>query len=392
MQLAVIIAEYNPFHNGHAHHIAYTKAAGATHIAVVMSGNFVQRGGPAFLEKRVRAKAALASGADLILELPLPYAMSAAEHFAYGGVALANALGCAKWLSFGCETADLELFDRAVQFLDTPQLAEALTVPLQQGLTFAAARDTALRKLGQPALADLLRHPNNTLAVAYLQQLKNQAANLQPLPVPRKGADHDSTAAVQAMASASLLRQMKAWEDRIPYMPQKAFEICSGALEIDPVRLEGAVLARLRTLQESDFSALPDCSEGIENRFYHAVRKGRSIQEILELAKTKRYTMARLRRLLYSAFIGIEKGLCQAPPPYLRILGANAGGLEVLSQMKHTAKLPISHSLLQLQRQGTTAEAFALLEARAADLYQSCLTKPGPCGLDYTDGPIWMKA
>ena len=332
VKIAVIIAEYNPFHNGHAYHIEQTRAAGATHIAVVMSGSFVQRGEPAFLPKRVRAKAALLGGADLVLELPAAFACAPAERFAQGAVALAQGLGCAAMLSFGSENGSTAALEQVVQALAHPQLGAALEPFLAQGMPFAAARGQALRRLGLAEAAQVLENPNDTLAVEYLRALQAQGGSLELLAVRRQGVGHHGGSS-GGFASASYLRSLPKQQALGQWVPKAAAELYQQAWEqgqhIDPVRLDSAVLAVLRSLPRERFAALPDLSEGLEHRLYTAVRQACSLEEIAALAKSRRYAHARLRRLVYSAFLGLPQ--TPALPPYLRLLGANPKGQEILA-------------------------------------------------------------
>ena len=376
MRIAVIIAEYNPFHNGHAYHIAQTRKNGATHIAVVMSGNFVQRGEPAFLEKHVRARAALSGGADLVLELPLAFACAPAQRFGLGAVYVAEKMGCVDMLSFGSESGDTARLEQAAAVLDTPQF-----------------RETLARELGRSGFAGLTASPNDTLALEYLRALRQLGSKIRPMAVQRAFVEHDAEEAAGGFASASRLRALAQPEKIAAYVPEAAAQLYRAELEAghtpDPQRLDAAVLGVLRRQQREEFSRLPDLSEGIENRFWNAMRSGSSMEEILTLAKTKRYPHARLRRMMMHAFLGITQEMAEELPAYLRVLGANERGREILSVMAGTASLPVSASLAELERSGPTAANQARLEALSTDLYQGILRCPGPCATDYTAPAIW---
>ena len=186
--VAGIVAEYNPFHNGHAHLIEAARAAGATHIVAVMSGSFVQRGGPACAPKTVRANAAVACGADLVLELPLPYAMATAERFAAGAVGILGGLGCVDVLAFGSECGDIDLLAKAAGAVLAPYCGEYTKNLLDTGVTYARARQKAVEELYGPEVAEVLSSPNNTLAVEYLKQISLQELRIAPFTIPRAGA------------------------------------------------------------------------------------------------------------------------------------------------------------------------------------------------------------
>ena len=210
MTVTAIIAEYNPFHNGHQRLARAAREAGGegSGVVAVLSGNWLQRGEPALLPKGERVQAALLSGVDLVVELPLPYAAATAERFAYGGVALAEALGCVDRLAFGCEAGELLPLEQCAAALLDPGVDAAIREGLGEGLSYAAVRQRAVAAcLGEEAAAPLSR-PNDTLAVQYLYELKRRGSAIQPLPVLRQGAGHHSDAAdeVTSTASASWIR------------------------------------------------------------------------------------------------------------------------------------------------------------------------------------------
>ena len=194
MKAAGIVAEYDPFHKGHAYHIEQTRLAGATHIAAVMSGNFVQRGEPAIMLKHARAKAALAGGVDLVLELPLPWAIAGARTFAFGAVSLLNALGCAELLSFGSESGDAAALEETLEALSGDNLNDLVRAKQKNGLSYASAREKAVRELFGEGRVAALRNPNDTLAVEYLRALKELGAPMRPLAVRRAGARPEARA------------------------------------------------------------------------------------------------------------------------------------------------------------------------------------------------------
>ncbi|HIY08550.1 MAG TPA: nucleotidyltransferase family protein [Firmicutes bacterium] len=392
MKITGIIAEYNPFHKGHQLHIQTARQRGATHVAVVMSGNFVQRGAPALLSKQLRARAALESGADLVLELPLPYACATAQRFAYGGVATLQGLGCVDELFFGSESGNLDLLEQAAQAIDDPRLGEALDPLLDQGMTFAQARQQAVTRLWGEQVGNLLGEPNDILGIEYLRQLRLLGCAIRPAVMERVGPGHDSNGAQGFLTSASQLRSLLtqgAVGVASNYMPKPSAEICRLAIrnKVAPASFypaERAILARLRTMTIEELSRLPDISEGLENRLYEAIRSATSLEELFTACKTKRYTLSRLRRVVLCAFLGLEARHSQTPPPYIHVLGFTPAGKEILTAARDTCTLPLSHSLAQLRDLGGEAQTFAQLEATATDLYCLMLPQAAPCGLDYT--------
>jgi len=363
-----------------------------------MGGNYLQRGAAAQFEKHVRAEAALHCGADLVIELPLPYAMSTAERFAAGALTLLQALGCIDMVSFGAESSFEQLKPLAGVLL-TNELAPHVKQHLRLGLTFAKARQLALEQHLSKEQAELVASPNNILGIEYLKA----AARLEFAPefcvVTRRGVAHDSNVTSGVFASASMLRKAMAAQGLNglrPFVPADAYEVYQSAqkarlLPADFARTENSVLAVLRRMPPAEFAALPDLSEGLENRLYAAVRQADTLEKLQMSVKSKRYPLARIRRLVLSAYLGITETDALTPPPYLRVLGFNKNGLEVLNRAKKTAQLPLSSSLAQLERCSPDCERIAKLESRSTDLYSLTLPDILPCGYDYTCKPVMLK-
>lgn len=395
MEFAGIIAEYDPFHNGHAAQLQMLRAAGARRMAVCMSHGAVQRGGFALLPGAVRVQAALQAGADLVVALPAPYACQGAEGFAAAGVALLSALGC-DTLAFGAETPDAAALLQAARLVDSPALAQGLQARLATGQTFAAARAAAAEDLA-PGTGALLASPNNILGVEYCKAILRQGSHLTPLPLPRLGAGHntDETGDVQGrpVASASRLRAL-AWQDgleaALDYVPAQAGEAYRAAAArgelLDPDKFSVAVLARLRGRSRAALAGVRGVSEGLENRLYAAVQKAGTVQELYDLLKTKRYPHARLRRLTLDAALDVRPGVLPPLPPFLHVLGARRAALRALQY----AALPASTSLADLTRTDLRAEAAAALYSRFADLSALCRQTPLPAGLAYTARPVLL--
>ncbi|MCI8622655.1 MAG: nucleotidyltransferase family protein [Provencibacterium sp.] len=389
MRVAAVIAEFNPFHNGHAHLMNEVRRAGAQWIVAVMSGCYVQRGEPALYSKWVRARAALLSGVDLVLELPLPYAISGAQRFARGAAALCGALGCVDTLAFGCEAPRLADLQRTRALLDSPRLPALLAEEqrARPGITFAAARTAALCRLGGEAAAQTAAEPNNALALEYLAALRTEGGAIEPFAVRRVGAGHDSPLPEGRFASATALRtRILAGEDAAPYLPAAALPVYEEAPRLDRTAFETALLSHLRRLGKEELARLPELSEGLEHRLYAAIREARTLEELYRRMKSKRYTHARLRRLALAAFLGVEDRHTRMPPPYLRILGYTAAGRELIEGGR--ARLPLGGSLRRLERLGGPCEEFAALEAAAGDQYALFSRPRSGCGCEYTAGVL----
>lgn len=399
MKIAGIIAEYNPFHNGHAYHIERTRAekggCEATHIVAVMSGNFVQRGEPALLPKADRVRMALAGGVDLVLELPLPWALSSAEAFARGGVAILNALGCVDTLSFGSECGDVAALEKIVDVMQSDRFPALLRYHLEGGIAFPEAQSRAVAEIGSDKLAALLARPNNTLGVEYIKAIRALAPAMQPFTVPRMGAEHDDMAPIGDTASASFLRTVilsGKMLNAAPYMPRTAYRLLSeaaaaGQCPADAKRLERGVLAALRQMSADQLAACPGISEGLQNRVKEAVATAATLDELEQAIKTRRYPLTRIRRMLWSAFLGVPADLAAETPPYARVLGYNDRGREILNRARE-ASAPLLGRASQAEKLTGTARQVWELESRAADLYALTLPKPFACGAEYTTGVI----
>ena len=393
MRIAGIIAEYDPFHNGHKAHIDRTRGENggkATHIVTVMSGNFTQRGEPALLSKFHRAEMALSCGSDLVLELPLPWAMSPAEHFAAGGVAILNALGCVDLLSFGSECGDTQVLKQLASLSRHPNYADALKEALNRGIPYAAAGQAAAATIFGEEVAAHLASPNNTLGIEYLRAMAEQGADWDVFTLQRQGALHGEMVAKDAFASASMIRKLVR-ENNLSlldaWMPQESVSVLNTAYEQGEItththRLEDALLAHLRRCTADEYATLPWLSEGLENRLFRESRSAATLTALLDAVKTKRYPMARLRRVLWSSLVGLTADDVLGLPPYVRVLGMNERGREILANTSPT--LPILTRTAQVKELDERAQRIFALECLASDLHALAMKDPIPCGSDHT--------
>lgn len=386
LKISAVICEFNPLHMGHKLLLDRMKAI-SDGIVCVMSGNFVQRGEPAILDKWARTRLALQNGADLIVELPLPWACSGAEHFAAGGVALAEALRC-DLLVFGSEVPDVSRMDAAAEALLSPKFSESFSEVPDKGLSFAQRREAALHSMLGETASSLLQKPNCILGIEYLKAIRRQNAALTPIAIPREGAGHDRAAENQEYRSAGELRHLLRTGGKLAgLVPENVCVtleqlLSSGHCPASLSWLERSILCKLRTMKPEDFSALPDLSEGLENRLHTAAREARSLEELYSLVKSKRYSHARIRRLVMSAFLEIPSGLPELPL-YLRILGMTETGARILKDA--TPMLPVAVRPVDFERLGGSFANLFRLEARADDLYALAFPTPFPCGRDYTE-------
>lgn len=391
MRIAGVIAEYDPFHAGHAWQLARLRQLGAEYIVVCMSGPVVQRGTAALFPVRARAAAALAAGADLVLALPAPWAALSAEGFAAGGVAVLSALGCVDTLAFGAEHPDAG-HRSAAAALQSPGFAAALRQALAGGAPFAAARAAAAEAV-LPGAGALLAGPNDNLGVEYCKAILRQGSPLTPLALPRQGAQHGDAApkTPQAgFASAGFLRAeyRRAGLDALAgWVPQEALALYRQAGAAGEMLNEAAfslaVLARLRGMDAGQLARIRGAGEGLDRRLAAALRTAGSLQQLYAGMKTRRYAHARLRRLALDAALGYT-GALPALPPYLHLLAARRQALPLCK----SARLPCGCSLAGLARQNEAAAAVAAAEAAAWDLTALCRQTPGPMGLCYTQKPV----
>ncbi len=397
MKVAGIVAEYNPFHTGHAHQIGQTRARLGEDCAVVavMSGNWVQQADCAIADKWTRARLALIGGADLVVELPTVWACSTAESFARGAVSILDACGVMDTLSFGSECGDVEGVTRVAQCLGSAQYAERLQEFLNDGATFAACRQRAVEELLGVELGSLLSKPNNNLGVEYIRALNALDSKIEPMTVLREGAAHNSTGQTARFVSATQIRMELTqgnWDGAQPYLPEGGRALLQGhtVARSGLKQVERAILARLRTMTAQDWEKLPDCgaAEGLPRRLERAGKSCVSMDDFFEQAKTKRYIRARLSRVVLWAFLGLCAADVPDHPPYIRVLGFNERGREVLRQMKERATLPILTKPAHARELGEIGRRLFELEARCTDLYDLCFeTVPAP-GREWNTDPV----
>ena len=323
MKIGGIVAEYNPFHNGHAYQIEKSKELGEwTHVVAVMSSNYVQRGETALISKWARAEMAVKNGVDLVIEMPTLWSTSFAQRFAFGGVSLLNSLGCVDMLSFGSECGNIDELIECKNAINSEAVTERMKENLEYGLSFASARSEALKTVCGNRFFDILEEPNNTLGIEYLQALDKLGSDMIPMTIKRIGAAHDSLMRSDNFASAADIRRMmlsgsNEWE---MYVPQSVADIYHRETEnnLAPCpnsKLEFSILCCMRQLSAEDIGLSPDISEGIEYRIHDAALKSGSLEELYQLAKTKRYSHARIRRIVLHAFLSRQKR--KRPSPLL---------------------------------------------------------------------------
>lgn len=392
MKVSGIICEYNPFHNGHLHHIRETRKNGATHIVAVMSGNFVQRGDVAVMDKLERANLAVKSGADLVIELPVQYCLSSAENYAMGAVHLLNSLGCVNELSFGSECGDIAKLIKAAEVSEKikAEKSEEILRIMKMGYTYPRALSSVIKGI-DPEVSEIVSSPNNTLAIEYLRALKGTSSKMVPFTVKRESVEHDSPYPSGEFASASWIRERLSTNSlsvaaAIRYMPEVWVEALTRAKREGKLasleNLERVMLYKLRSSSPAEIANVYDVAQGLEHRIYDARNSG-SLDELLFNVKNKRYTMARVKRILLSLLVGITKEDMKVLPPYGRILGINFRGTDILGMAKKNASIPFDTSIKKLGGMSPAAKRFADLEIQASDLFGLALSTLGSAESDY---------
>lgn len=359
MKTAGIICEYNPLHLGHKKQLDYLRSQLGPDCAIVclMSGNYVQRGAPAIVDKQLRAKAALLSGADLVLELPVTYALSSAEGFARGGVEILG--NVCDYLCFGAETPDSDALMNTAKALLSDSFPPLLRAELDTGKSFPAARSAALAQMGLDS--SLLESPNNILAVEYCKAILSQKTDMRPMVIHRQGDYHDLKADQENPSATAIRRQMLSGEAWSELVPKQAAAVFESAMRHSTIVGERAVLARLRTMRDEEFEALPYGSEGLWRKLMHESRRQARLEDIAEAVKSKRYTRTRIDRLIMCAFLGITSADLQAPAPYARVLAFNDRGREILKRARQSGWYPNIGE--------RTEVPYEELELRCDDLY-----------------------
>lgn len=372
MRIVGVVAEYNPFHAGHAHQLLQARhLSRADAVVAVMSGCFVQRGDAALLSPAVRAEMALKSGADAVILLPALFSLRDAEHFALGGVSLLQSVGCDA-ISFGAETADLPRLQAAADALDSPALSAAIQPHLAAGHPYPAALSAAMAELS-PDAAPVLASPNNTLGVCYLRAMRRLRARMDVYPVARDSDYHAPSLDARGFSSATAIRGAVLrgdWTSAYAAMPESSAALLANQAISQhlhrPEALDRVLLSRLLTMTDADYAALPDISEGIERRLRRAALSAQTREELLQSAKTRRYPYARLSRLSTHALLGMTQALLDETPlpPAALLLGFRQDRAGLVARLSR-GNIP----LLMRWAQADKDASWARLEARAWALW-----------------------
>lgn len=391
-QAAGIIAEYNPFHNGHLYHLQQTKEKTKLPIIIIMSGSIMQRGEPALLDKWTRARLAVDNGADLVIELPAAFSLRSAQYFASGAVALLQACGCVSTLSCGTENPATE-FTALATALTSTECSKLLQEKLQQGLSYAAASEQALQELTGKKIQ--LNTPNDILALEYSKALLKTA--IKPIFIQRQHADYNDTAISGNIASATAIRQALLTGETsdiaqaVPADVNQELIALPYDFAFSRQRLWMLISYRLRMLTPQQIALSCQCSEGLENVLKRA-ESCTSLAEAVAECSGKRYPASRIRRLLLQLLLHHSaEDFAQSEPAYLRILAFNEQGRNLLKDIKKNSSLPL---LTKLGRNPFHNQSRAFtnqleLDIAASDLL--ALLQQRPSGSDFLTSPHYRK-
>lgn len=359
-----IIAEFNPFHNGHKYLINTAKEITGESVVVIMSGSFVERGGIAVTDKFTRAKAALLCGADLVIELPVTFSHNTAQKFAFGAVTTLAACGIINHIAFGSESGDIQKLTNAAQIIsDEPtEVSQKIKELIASGISYPKAREKAYEKHIDTSV---LKTPNDILALEYIRAIHTNNFDITPIAIKRIGTEHDSSKIFDNTASASeIRRRILIGENIKPYTPYPDFDV------YNPDILDIPVILNMRLTTPQKLAQINEVSEGLENRFIAAANIHSTLPQLCDAVKSKRYTLSRIRRIAYSALLGLTKEVAGLSPSYIRILGMNENGKKLLKEMKNKASLPII-----IKPADYKGDTIFNLNSKAEDIFSLCAPK-----------------
>lgn len=413
-----IIAEYNPFHNGHLYHLDTSKKiTGCDYTVAIISGNFTQRGSTSVIDKWSKTKMALQNGVDLVIELPVLYSISSSENFADGAIKILNSLEIIDYLSFGSETPDITVLDSIADILcnEPKDYKKLLATELDKGLSFPKARENGLLdyikntntfendKQDFEEYKKALSSPNNILGIEYLKALKKYNSSIKTVCISRFATDYNSSDFSGSIASATAIRELiknKDFNSIKTVIPENSYPVLmdcinSGHIVPDLNCFEKEIIYTLRKMNIEEISNLPDVSEGLEFSIKKAANSCNTINEFLDIVKSKRYTVTRLQRILLYALLNISKEDMQLSKqiekPYVRILGFNDNGKKLVSEIatKHP-ELKIITSVKKFIDTNSNKDLQVLFDkdVLATDVYSLAFKNNSLANLDFKNGVI----
>ena len=411
MSTAGIIAEYNPFHNGHMYHLQKAKEqSGAQYCICVMSGNFVQRGNTSIVNKWKKAEMALLNGVDLVIELPTIYSVASAEGFSLGAIKLLNNLKIVDAISFGTETSDFAALNNISSIVNEEPMKykSILNSELKKGLSFPKARENALMLYlnDNKRYDNILNTPNNILAIEYLKALKKIKSTIQPIPVKREKVYYNDNVIVDEFASATAIRKLlknEEFSEIRKVVPKSTYQILEketelGNVVLDLSRYEKEIIYNLRRMTVSEIAELPDVNEGLEHSLKNAANYSNDITNLINIVKTKRYTVTRIQRILICALLGITKrdvGMAKKTEPYIRVLGFNEKGKELISRInKQNPKATVITSVKKFQDKNNNNKNSKIykrlldIDIFSTNVYTMACKSESLANLDYTKNMV----
>lgn len=402
-----IIAEYNPFHNGHYYHLQKAKQeANADYCIAVISGNFTQRGDVSIVNKWAKAYMAICGGADLVIELPTIYSVSSAENFANGAIKILDSLKIVDSFAFGAEANDLATLNNIANVLnEEPKgYTNILNHELKKGISYPAARENAIMMYLNDIkrYANVMGNPNNILAVEYLKALKNQKSKLTPIMIKRQKVYYNEHRIVDGYASATGIRELlknKEYSDVSKVVPRSTYQILgqqanNGRMILSLERYQKEIIYALRKMTVEEIAELPDVSEGLENSIKNAANNCNNLTELINGIKSKRYTQTRIQRILIYALLGINKKMMENSKkiiPYTRILGFNSKGKMLISEiMNKNPKINMITSVKKYMDQNKNKQLAEMLNVDifATDVYTLGYDYDSKANLDFTNNMI----
>lgn len=403
-----IISEYNPFHNGHLHHLEVSKKLTKTDFSVVvMSGNFVQRGDTSLVDKWVKAEMALKNGVDLVIELPTVYALSSAENFADGAIKILNSLGVVDYVSFGSEIGEIAPISDIAEVLynEPKEFSTLIKAQLRSGLSYPKAREVAITQFfgSSKKYTDILKNPNNILGVEYLKAIKRQRSTIMPLTIKRDYSDYNSTQVKKGIASATAIRTMIQNGKNVHYVvPYETYELLDRCIQekriVESLSVfEKQIIYILRRMPIEEIKKLPDVSEGLENKIKEAAFKHNNLNDLINEIKSKRYVQSRIQRILLYALLNItEKDMINSKKsiPYIRVLGFNKHGKRIISAIAAAnPKLSIIISVKKFMDSNGNSNLKSMIEKDilATNIYTLGYKNNSTANLDYTKKVIEIK-
>ena len=415
-----IIAEYNPFHNGHLYHLeASKKLTGANYTVAIISGNFTQRGSTSIVDKWSKTKMALENGIDLVIELPVLYSISSAENFADGAIKILNSLGIVDYLSFGAETSDISILNNIANILysEPEEYKKLLSIELEKGLSFPKARENALLDYIKSNILEnnksdfenyikILSSPNNILGIEYLKALKKYNSSIKPMCISRFKAEYNSSNFSENIASATAIRELiknKNFDTIKTVIPLESSSVLMNCINSycvvpDLNCFEKEIIYTLRKMSIEEIANIPDVSEGLEFSIKKAANSCNNIYDFLDIVKSKRYTVTRLQRILLYALLGISKEDMQlskkVEKPYIRVLGFNDNGKKLVSEIAtKNPELKLITSVKKFVDSNSNKDLQIIFDKDiwATDVYSLAFENNSLANLDFKNSIITFK-